>query len=73
MGLKDIAALTGVSVSTVSRVLSGAPGAVASKEVRDRILAAAAQTGYTPNRSAQQLRKGVQPVSGRRRPFSGCS
>ena len=66
MSLKEISLMTGVSVSTVSRVLSGAPGAVASKEVRDKVLKAAQETGYTPNTSAQQLRKGVKQASSRR-------
>lgn len=58
MSLKKIAALTGVSISTVSRVLSDAPGPCASKEVRERIWRAAQEIGYAPNRSAQALRKG---------------
>lgn len=58
MSLKKIAELTGVSVSTVSRVLNNAPGPCASKDVREKIWRAAQETGYSPNRSAQALRKG---------------
>ena len=60
MSLKKIAALTGVSISTVSRVLSDAPGPCASKEVREKIWHAAQEIGYAPNRAAQSLRKGEQ-------------
>ena len=58
MSLKRISEMTGVSVSTVSRVLNNAPGSSASREIRERIWQAAQEIGYTPNRSAQQLRRG---------------
>lgn len=58
MSLKKIAELTGVSISTVSRVLNDAPGPCASKDVREKIWRAAQEIGYSPNRSAQALRKG---------------
>ena len=48
--LEDIAKLTGVSKMTVSRVLRGGQGF--SGETRDRVIAAAGQMGYVPNRLA---------------------
>ncbi|GAB3608607.1 LacI family DNA-binding transcriptional regulator [Humibacter ginsengiterrae] len=53
----DVAARAGVSVSTVSKALSG-NGAV-SRETRDRILAAAKQIGFIPraSTSSQKVRR----------------
>lgn len=51
--LKEIATLTGVNVSTVSRALSGAYGVNA--ETRDRVLAVALQYNYRPNLIARGL------------------
>ena len=52
--MADVAARAGVSYQTVSRVLNQ-PGIVRS-ETRDRVLAAIAETGYTPNRAARALK-----------------
>lgn len=60
MTLKDIARETGVSISTVSRVINGKTPGAASKEVQDKIWAAARKGGYIPNTSAQTLRQGKQ-------------
>jgi DNA-binding LacI/PurR family transcriptional regulator len=49
-----LARLTGVSKTTIHRALSG-NGRISS-ETRERILAAAKQTGYRPNRLARSLR-----------------
>lgn len=57
MTLKDIAAEAGVSVSTVSRVINNASRSAASQEVRDHIWEIVRRSGYTPNSSAQRLRK----------------
>lgn len=55
--MRDIAQATGVSQSTVSRVLSGAPTAVPIAErTRTRVLDAARQMGYRPNPLARGLR-----------------
>lgn len=55
--LRDIAAITGVSISTVSIVLRGqARERHLSSEVERNVLAAAAELGYRPNLSARQLR-----------------
>jgi LacI family repressor for deo operon, udp, cdd, tsx, nupC, and nupG len=54
IGIKDIAARTGVSIATVSNALRN-PGRV-SDETRKKVLSAAKKAGYTPNRLAANLR-----------------
>jgi DNA-binding LacI/PurR family transcriptional regulator len=55
--MRDVARATGVSQSTVSRVLSGAPTAVPIAEgTRERVLATARELGYRPNPLARGLR-----------------
>jgi DNA-binding LacI/PurR family transcriptional regulator len=55
--MRDIAESTGLSQSTVSRVLNGAPTVVPiSAETRDRVLAAAKELQYRPNPLARGLR-----------------
>jgi DNA-binding LacI/PurR family transcriptional regulator len=55
--MRDIAKVTGVSQSTVSRVLSGAPTPVPiADETRRRVTAAARELGYRPNPLARGLR-----------------
>ena len=54
-GIKDVAEKAGVSVATVSRVFSDRPHVRA--EVRQHVLAVAAQLGYRPSRIARNLRK----------------
>jgi len=55
--MKDIAAAAGVSPSTVSRVLSGAPTNVPiAPETRERITKAALGLGYRPNPLARALK-----------------
>ena len=51
--LDDVAAHVGVSPATVSLVLSNAPGP--SAETRRRVLQAAGELGYRPNRTASLL------------------
>ncbi|OHX20975.1 LacI family DNA-binding transcriptional regulator [Chromobacterium sphagni] len=51
--IKDVARLAGVSVATVSRVLGNGP---VSPELRARVEAAIAGSGYRPNLSARRLR-----------------
>ncbi len=63
MSLKQIAEMTGVSVSTVSRVLNDASSTCASKETREKIWAAAREIGYTPNEAARQLKKSGGPAA----------
>lgn len=52
--LTDVARLAGVSIATVSRVLSGKPNV--SEFSRQRVLAAAEELDYRPSRTARSLR-----------------
>lgn len=54
VGLKDVAALAGVSFQTVSKVLNGGPVRV-SPETASRVRAAAEELGYLPNGVARSL------------------
>jgi LacI family transcriptional regulator len=54
---RDVAALAGVSVATVSYVMNGRDDRRVSTETRDRVLAAAQQLAYAPNQSARSLRR----------------
>lgn len=51
--IKDVAAVAGVSVATVSRVLGNGP---VSEALRQRVQDAVRQLGYRPNLSARRLR-----------------
>jgi LacI family transcriptional regulator len=55
VGLKDVAALAGTSVATVSRVLNET--GYASAEIRDKVLKAADELQYLPNLRARGLRQ----------------
>lgn len=52
--MKDVAALAGVSIKTVSRVLNNEPHV--QHAVRERVQAAVAELGYVPSKSARSLR-----------------
>ncbi len=54
--LSDVAALAGVSVSAVSRVLSNAPSSRVSSATRQRIEDAARELDYHPNFAARALK-----------------
>lgn len=56
ISVRDVAAAAGVSVASVSRVLSG--NGYASKAARTRVLQAVEQLGYEPNYAARHLRTG---------------
>ena len=56
--LENLAEEVGVSVSTVSRALSGKPGVSAAK--RERITALAKARGYVPDSAASLLRTGAR-------------
>jgi DNA-binding LacI/PurR family transcriptional regulator len=62
MTLKEIAALAGVSPSTVSRVINHPGSKAASKEVENRIWKIIRETGYTPDTSARNLKLRSAPV-----------
>ena len=55
MTIKDLSALTGYSVGTVSRVLNNQPNV--SDKARKAILAAAAESGFQLNANAKQLKQ----------------
>ncbi len=55
MTIKDIAAITGYSVGTVSRVLNNQPHV--SETARERILEAARESGFQLNTNAKQLKQ----------------
>lgn len=59
--LNDVAREAGVSLATASRVLNGSTRKVA-ESYRDRVVAAAARLGYTPNLSAQATARGTSGV-----------
>ncbi|MCP2369590.1 LacI family transcriptional regulator [Agromyces terreus] len=56
--LHDVAREAGVSLATASRSLNGSARKV-NEEYRERVLAAAAKLGYTPNLSAQAVARGT--------------
>lgn len=55
MTIKDIARLSGVSVSTVSRVLNNHPDV--SKEAYDKVMAVVTENNYIPSTTARDLGK----------------
>lgn len=59
---RDVAALAEVSSQTVSRVANGSPNV--RPETRDRVLAAMAKIGYSPNAAARALRSGRSDTIG---------
>ncbi|GAA4768467.1 LacI family DNA-binding transcriptional regulator [Microbacterium gilvum] len=61
-GIRDVADLAGVSISSVSNALNKPDGV--SDRVRTRVLAAVDQLGYVPLRAAQQLRAGRSGLIG---------
>ncbi|MBQ6675199.1 MAG: LacI family DNA-binding transcriptional regulator [Ruminococcus sp.] len=58
MSLKKISQMTGVSVSTVGRILSDPSHKCQNEEVRRRVLDAAREISYIPNAYAKSLRAG---------------
>ena len=60
MSLKEIARITGTSVSTVSRVLNQPDYKCKSPKPEARIWAAAQEIRYTPNTAAQTLKSGIR-------------
>lgn len=55
-GIRAVAELAGVSVTTVSHVLNNTPHTRVSEDTRTRVRQAAKSLGYGPNRMAQALR-----------------
>ncbi|HWQ90237.1 MAG TPA: LacI family DNA-binding transcriptional regulator, partial [Clostridia bacterium] len=60
--MKDVAAEAGVSIATISRVLSGRNGV--TKPVRERVLRTIGKLDYHPNRLARGLRAGRRKLVG---------
>jgi LacI family transcriptional regulator len=54
--MRDVAALAGVSLKTVSRVVNGEP--TVAPDLTERVRGAAAQLNYQPNLTASSLRRG---------------
>ncbi len=54
--MRDVAALAGVSLKTVSRVVNGEP--TVADDLVARVRFAAAQLSYQPNHTASSLRRG---------------
>lgn len=72
--IRDVARLAGASTAAVSAVLngSGQHNIRVGQATRARIVAAAAELGYTPNRLAQSLVTGRTGVLGLVFPYSGA-
>lgn len=64
--LSDVAAFAGVSVSAVSKVLLGGGGKTTKvgEATAEKIKAAAARLGYSPNAAARQLKTGKSGIIG---------
>jgi DNA-binding LacI/PurR family transcriptional regulator len=62
--LHDVAAEAGVSIQTVSHVMTGNPTVKLPEATRERVREAAKKVGYTPNRHAQAIRSGKTNVIG---------
>ncbi|GAB3473672.1 LacI family DNA-binding transcriptional regulator [Amycolatopsis cihanbeyliensis] len=62
--LAEVARRAGVSAATASRAIHGAAGRAVSPELRDRVLAAAAELGYVVNPNAQAMARGRADVLG---------
>lgn len=60
--IRDVAARAGVSIATVSRVLNGSP--LATTDMKARVGAAIAATGFRPNRIGSQLKSASSRMIG---------
>lgn len=58
MSLKEIAQMTGVSVSTVGRILNDPKHRCSNEQVRKKVLEAAREINYIPNANARNLKSG---------------
>jgi LacI family transcriptional regulator len=63
-GIRDVAALAGVSQTTVSHVLNATPHTRVSEDTAARVRAAAEELGYRPNRLARGLRTQASDMVG---------
>ena len=69
VGLRSLAKQLGLSTSTVSRALNN--DAEVSQKTRRRVLATAAELGYSPNQAGRSLRKGRLNTIGLMLPAKG--
>ena len=71
--LEDVAALANVSLATASKALHGKPRV--SEDTRERVMEAARQLNYSPNKLAQSLASGSTARTSfkMRRRSSACS
>lgn len=62
--IRDVATAAGVSLTTVSYVLSGRHGGTTriSQPTQDRVLSAVKELGYVPNQAARGMRRGKTDV-----------
>ena len=62
--IRDVATVAGVSLTTVSYVLSGRHGGTTriSQPTQDRVLSAVKELGYVPNQAARGMRRGKTDV-----------
>lgn len=58
MTLSDVAKAAGVSLSTASRAINGSKDRTVNPELRERVIATAAELRYTPNAAAQAIARG---------------
>lgn len=63
VSIEDVAKLAGVSISTVSRVINNS-GYPVSEKARKKVLKAAEDLYYSPNKAAQQLKKEFNNIIG---------
>ena len=56
--LSDVAREAGVSLATASRAINGSTNRSVRADLRERVLAAAAQLNYSPNANAQAMARG---------------
>ncbi len=62
MSIKKIAKITGVSPSTVSRILNNPEYKCKSVQTRDKVWQTAMDLNYTPNSAARNLKLGIIPA-----------
>ncbi|WP_163700210.1 LacI family DNA-binding transcriptional regulator [Mycolicibacterium agri] len=62
VGVREVAERAGVSIATVSRVLSNHPNV--SRATHERVTAAVRELGYQPNALGQMLRRGATRIVG---------
>ncbi|MBO6141189.1 MAG: LacI family DNA-binding transcriptional regulator [Ruminococcus sp.] len=60
MSLKKIAQMTGVSVSTVGRILNDPSRKCTNEDIKRKVLDAAREINYIPNASARSLKSGTK-------------